>query len=126
MGRPVIAKTSQSKSKTTKAVGPERIVSSRDTRTERLNARLTSGDQILLAKVAAMEGLSVSAFVIQAARARAKALLRRRRLIRLSARDQKALIGALLAPSEPNAALVRAAASHADESRRRLAAVRAP
>lgn len=126
MGRTAITQASQSKSKRAKAVGPERPVSSRDTRTDRLNARLTSGDQILLAKVAAMEGVSVSAFVIQAARARAKALLRRRRLIRLSGRDQKALIGALLAPPEPNAALIRAAASHADESRRRFAAVPAP
>jgi uncharacterized protein (DUF1778 family) len=88
---------------------------SRRARTERLNARISSDDQILLAKVAGMQGVSVSTFVIQAARARAKALLRRRRLIRLSARDQKALISALLSPTGPNAALMRAAASHTHE-----------
>src|SRR5947199_7823092 len=90
-------------------------------RSERLNARITPGDQVLLAKVAGLQGVSVSTFVIQAARERAKALLRRRRLIRLSARDQKALISALLSPPEPNAALVRAAASHAREIARRAA-----
>src|SRR5262245_18915642 len=90
-------------------------------RSERLNARITPGDQALLAKVAEMQGVSVSTFVIQAARERAKALLRRRRIIRLSAGDQKALISALLSPPKPNAALVRAAASHARELARRAA-----
>ncbi len=90
-------------------------------RSERLNARITPADQVLLAKVAGMQGVSVSTFVIQAARARAKAVLRRQRLIRLSRRDQKALISALLSPPEPNAALVRAAASHARELKRRSA-----
>lgn len=88
-------------------------------RSERLNARIAPGDQALLAKVAGMQGVSVSTFVIQAARARAKALLRRRRLIRLSSRDQQTLIRALLSPAEPNAALARAAASHARELARR-------
>lgn len=88
-------------------------------RSERLNARITPDDQVLLAKVAGMQGVSVSTFVIQAARSRAKALLRRRRLIRLSSRDQKVLISALLSPAEPNAALARAAASHARELARR-------
>lgn len=46
-----------------------------------MNARITPDDQVLLAKVAGMQGVSVSTFVIQAARERAKALLRRRRLV---------------------------------------------
>jgi len=116
-----VRKPSKSKSKATEAreendanVGRPRLA-----RSERLNARITPDDQVLLAKVASMQGISVSTFVIQAARARAKALLRRRRLIRLSRRDQKALISALLSPAEPNAALVRAASSHARELARR-------
>src|SRR5258708_5188446 len=92
---------------------PESARQPRLARTERLNARIAAADQVLLAKVAAMEGVSVSTFVIQAARARAKALLRRRRVLRVSARDQQALIAALLSPPQPNAALRRAAASHA-------------
>ncbi|MGH7627635.1 MAG: DUF1778 domain-containing protein [Gemmatimonadaceae bacterium] len=111
-------KTLKSKSKPTeireKSVGRPRVA-----RSERLNARITADDQVLLAKVAGMQGVSVSAFVIQAARAKAKALLRRQRLIRLSARDQKTLIRALRSPAAPNAALVRAAASHAREVARR-------
>jgi uncharacterized protein (DUF1778 family) len=91
----------------------------RRARSERLNARITPEDQVLLAKVAGMQGVSVSTFVVQAARAKAKSVLRRQRLIRLSARDQKALISALLSPPEPNAALQRAAASHARELERR-------
>ena len=88
-------------------------------RTERLNARITPVDQALLTKVATLQGVSVSTFVIQAARARAKLLLRRRRLIRLSVRDQNALLSALLSTPAANAALVRAKASHADEVLRR-------
>lgn len=111
-------KTSRSKAK--KADGREaQVAQPRLARSERLNARITPDDHVLLAKVAGMEGVSVSTFVIQAARARAKALLRQRRLIRLSARDQKALIAALLSPPEPTAALVRAALSHARELERR-------
>lgn len=111
-------KTSKSKSKPAEA-REESVGRPRVARSERLNARITADDQVLLAKVASMQGMSVSTFVIQAARAKAKALLRRRRLIRLSARDQKTLIRALLSPAEPNAALVRAAASHAREVARR-------
>jgi uncharacterized protein (DUF1778 family) len=109
-----------SKSKSEAAVAQqERAAQPRLARSERLNARITADDQVLLAKVAGMQGISVSTFVIQAARARAKAVLRRQRLIRLTRRDQKALISALLSPPEPNAALVRAAASHARELERR-------
>jgi uncharacterized protein (DUF1778 family)/predicted GNAT family N-acyltransferase len=113
-------KTTRSKSKEIEARA-ESASRPRRARSERLNARITPDDQALLTKVAAMQGVSVSTFVIQAARARANALLRRQRLIRLSARDQKTLISALLSPAEPNVALVRAAASHARELARRSA-----
>lgn len=120
MGHAAAQKTSKSKSKARVTdVREGSLARPRLARTERLNARITSDDQVLLAKVASMQGVSVSTFVLQAARARAKALLRRRRLIRLSARDQKALIAALLTPAAPNAALVRAASSHAGELARR-------
>lgn len=111
--------------KTAKAKSKEPIAHQEQTprphlaRSERLNARITADDQVLLAKVAGMQGVSVSTFVIQAARARAKAVLRRQRLIRLTRRDQKALINALLSPPGPNAALARAAASHARELEQR-------
>jgi uncharacterized protein (DUF1778 family) len=111
-------KTSKSKS-TVVEVREENVGRPRRARSERLNARITAEDQLLLTKVASMQGVSVSTFVIQAARARAKALLRRQRLIRLSARDQKTLISALLSPAEPNASLVRAADSHGRELARR-------
>jgi uncharacterized protein (DUF1778 family) len=97
----------------------EQVARTRRARSERLNARITPDDQVLLAKVAGMQGVSVSTFVVQAARAKAKSVLRRRRIIRLSTRDQKALISALLSPHEPNAALVRASASHARELEQR-------
>lgn len=111
------------RSKSTEAEArEEQVTRARRARSERLNARITPDDQVLLAKVAGMQGVSVSTFVVQAARAKAKSVLRRQRLIRLSARDQKALISALLSPPEPNAALVRAAASHARELERRSTA----
>ena len=112
---------SKSKSKSTEVrdENEANVSRPRPGRSERLNARITPDDQALLAKVAGMQGVSVSTFVIQAARDRARALLRRRRLIRLSSRDQKALISTLLSQAEPNAALARAAASHARELARR-------
>lgn len=112
------SKKPKSKSKEADA-REEQVARVRLARSERLNARITPDDQVLLAKVAGMQGVSVSTFVVQAARAKAKSVLRRRRLIRLSVRDQKALITALLSPPEPNAALMRAAASHARELERR-------
>ncbi|MGH7617957.1 MAG: DUF1778 domain-containing protein [Gemmatimonadaceae bacterium] len=118
-------KTSKSKAKEADA-RQEHTGRPRLARSERLNARIAPDDQVLLAKVAGMQGVSVSTFVIQAARAKAKALLRRQRLIRLSRRDQKALISALLSPPEPNAALVRAGAWHGRELERRSAAELAP
>ena len=125
MRRVADRKTSKSKSKAAE-VRAESVGRPRVARSERLNARITADDQVLLAKVAGMQGMSVSTFVIQAARAKAKALLRRRRLIRLSVRDQKTLISALLSPAEPSAALVRAAASHARELTRRSTPELAP
>ncbi|HEY9517544.1 MAG TPA: DUF1778 domain-containing protein [Gemmatimonadaceae bacterium] len=110
------------KARTAQKVDKQRADRSRPARTERLNVRITPDEQALLTEGAGIEGVSVSAFVIKAARARARALLRRRRLIRLSDRDQRALIDALLSPPEPNAALVRAAASHAREAARRSTA----
>jgi uncharacterized protein (DUF1778 family) len=126
MGRNTSTKVSNPKPRPTDGGDQESADTPRAARTERLNARLTSADQKLLTKVASMQGVSVSTFVIQAARARANALLRRRRLIRLSTRDQKALMSALLSPPEPNAALVRAAASHAAEAARRSTTPLAP
>jgi uncharacterized protein (DUF1778 family) len=118
MRRAPVPKKSKSKSKEADA-REEQVTRARRARSERLNARITPDDQVLLAKVAGMQGVSVSTFVVQAARAKAKSVLRRQRLIRLSARDQKALISALLSPPEPNAALERAAALHARELERR-------
>jgi len=118
MRETAVRKTSKLKSKAADA-SEENVARPRLARSERLNARITPDDQVLLAKVAGMQGVSVSTFVIQAARAKAKAVLRRQRLIRLTRRDQKALISALLSPPEPNAALARAATSHARELKRR-------
>lgn len=119
MGRKPTDDSPEQKPSAVREAGAGYAVRSRPGRTERLNARITPDDQELLAEVAGMQGVSVSTFVIDAARARAKALLRRRRLIRLSARDQEALIAALLSPPAPNAALKRAAKSHAREAARR-------
>lgn len=119
MSRKPTKEPARPKTRAVKETGQAYSARSAPGRTERLNARITPDDQALLTKVAGMQGVSVSTFVIQAARARARAILRRRRLIRLSEHDQKALIAALLSPPEPNAALVRAARSHEREAARR-------
>lgn len=122
MSRSTTTESPKSKAGATRKARKQRAAHAQPARTERLNARITPDDQILLAKVAGMRGISVSTFVIEAARPRAKALLRRRSLIRLSARDQHTLINALLSPPEPNAFLRSTAASHTQESARRSTA----
>ena len=82
-------------------------------RAARLEARLTEDVKALLERAAALEGRSLSDFVIRSAAAHAEDVIRSR-AIRLSVEDTLFLMDLLANPPEPNAHL-RAAARRADQ-----------
>lgn len=78
-------------------------------RAERLEARVTREQKILLARAAALEGRSLTDFIVASAQDAAVETIARHELLKLSPRDQSAFVDALLNPPAPNDTL-RAAA----------------
>lgn len=76
---------------------------------ERLEARITSRQKELLIEAATVRGVSLSDFVVTSAQDEAVRVLEQNRILEVGRRDQAAFVEALLSPSEPNAALKRAA-----------------
>jgi uncharacterized protein (DUF1778 family) len=74
----------------------------------RLQIRVGSTDKSLLERAAAASHLNVSAFVLQAAAARAEEVLAERQRIRLSPEAAAAFGGALAGPSQVNERLAAA------------------
>lgn len=78
---------------------------------DRLEARLTPEQKELLQQAAAIEGTSLTDFVVRSAQRAAEQTVRGHAVLALTARESQAFVAALLEPSAPNAAL-RAAAEH--------------
>lgn len=76
---------------------------------ERLEARVTSGQKAIMQRAAALEGTTLTDFVVRSAQRAAEESIRMHGSIALSERESRALVEALLNPPEPNAALRRAA-----------------
>ena len=76
-------------------------VGPRPSRSERLDARLTSKQKEIIAAAAELHGQSLTQFVIHAAVRRARRVLRDEELVRLTDKDRAALVSALMAPPEP-------------------------
>ena len=74
--------------------------------------RLSPEQQALLARAAALEGRSLTDFVMASAQAAALATIQRHEVILLTARDSEAFAAALLRPPAPNAQLREAARRH--------------
>ena len=72
------------------------------TQEERLQIRVDPADKLLLERAAAASHLNVSAFVVQAAAAKAEEILADRSSIRLSAQAAAAFSEALERPAEIN------------------------
>ena len=72
---------------------------------ERLDLKLSAADKHLLAQSAAIEGVTMAAFVRLAARKRAADAIQRDQQITVSQRDFKAFHAAIARPFEPNQAL---------------------
>jgi uncharacterized protein (DUF1778 family) len=77
---------------------------------ERLDLKLSAADKRLFAQAAALEGLSMAAFVRLAAKQRAAESIQREQLLSLSQRDFRAFHAAIAEPFTPNPALQEAMA----------------
>lgn len=78
------------------------------TKDDRLQIRVNPTDKSLLERAAAAAHLNVSAFVLQAAAARAEEVLAERPIIRLSAHAATAFTEALAQPAQVNERLATA------------------
>ncbi len=78
---------------------------------ERLEARVTLAQKQLLQHAAALEGTTLTDFVIRSAERAAEQLIRDHAVLVLTARESQTFVETLLNPPAPNAAL-RAAAAH--------------
>lgn len=81
-------------------------------RSERVEARVTPEQKRLLERAAALEGRSLTDFVLTSAQAAAADTISRHELLRLAPSDQEAFVAALLNPPAPNEALRAAAARY--------------
>jgi len=79
------------------------------TRTSRLEARISPDMLSVVKRAAEIQGRSVSDFVVAAAQEAAQRTIEETAIIRLSIEDQRALADAILNPPEPNDALRKAA-----------------
>ncbi|MCB4801218.1 uncharacterized protein (DUF1778 family) [Methylobacterium brachiatum] len=71
-------------------------------RTDRLEARVTAEQKALVAHAAALEGRSITDFVLTSVQDAAKRAIAEHEVIQLSVRDSRAFVEALLAPREPS------------------------
>ncbi len=75
---------------------------------ERFEARLPVEQKAFLERAAALNGQTLTDFIISSAQRAAEQTVREREILVLSARDSQAFVESLLNPPEPNAALRRA------------------
>jgi uncharacterized protein (DUF1778 family) len=75
---------------------------------ERLDLKLSAADKQLFAQAAAIKGLSMAAFVRQAAKQRAAEAIQREQQLALSQREFTAFQAAISQPFSPNPALQEA------------------
>ena len=82
------------------------------TRSARLEARISSHALAVVKRAAQIQGRSVSDFVVAAAQEAAQKTIEKTQIIRLSVEDQRALAESILNPPKPAPALRRARKSH--------------
>lgn len=71
-------------------------------RGERLEARVTAEQKALIERAAALEGRSITDFVLASVQDAAKRAIAEHEVIRLSVRDSQAFVEALLNPRQPS------------------------
>ncbi|AGF53585.1 sll7031 (plasmid) [Synechocystis sp. PCC 6803] len=78
----------------------------------RLEARISPETKALMQKAAALEGRSLTDFVVASAQAAALKVIEQHQTLQLTIADSQAFVDALLRPSEPNSKLKKAALRH--------------
>lgn len=81
-------------------------------RSERVEARVTPEQKRLLERAAALEGRSLTDFLLSSAQAAAADTISRYQLLKLTPDDQQIFVAALLNPPAPNQALRQAVARY--------------
>jgi uncharacterized protein (DUF1778 family) len=87
-------------------------------RSERVEARVTPEQKRLFERAAALEGRSLTDFLLSSAQAAAAETISRHELLKLTAQDHEVFVAALLNPPVPNNVL-RAAAGRYKARRKR-------
>ena len=81
-------------------------------RGERLEARVTAEQKALIEHAAALEGRSITDFVLTSVQDAAKRAIAEHEVIQLSVKDSKAFVEALLNPREPSKKMRERAAAY--------------
>ena len=88
---------------------PRTDTAGKPTRSERLEARVSKQQKELFARAAALQGRSLTDFVVASAQQAAIETVRAHDALRLSERDRRAFVSALVAPPAPAKTLEQAA-----------------
>ena len=86
-------------------------------KTARLEARITAAQKALFEKAAALQGRSLTDFVVHSVQEQATQIVRAHELMTLSARDTQAFVAALLDVPEPGERLRQAASRYTQNQR---------
>ncbi|WP_122523082.1 DUF1778 domain-containing protein [Pannonibacter phragmitetus] len=81
-------------------------------RAERLEARVTTEQKALIEHAAALEGRSITDFVLASVQDAAKRTIAEHEVIRLSVKDSQAFVDALLNPREPGRRMKESVAAY--------------
>ena len=84
-------------------------------RTDRIDIRLTSAQKELLEHATALQGRTVTAFILASAEEAAHKAIKEHETVRLSERDREVFVDALLNPPRPSDHLRTAAATYLKE-----------
>src|SRR5690242_18150651 len=83
-------------------------------RSARLETRVTAEQKALIERAAALQGRTVTDFVLASAQEAARRAIEEYEVIRLSVRDSEAFVEALLNPREPSERMRRAVAKYTE------------
>lgn len=81
-------------------------------KTARIDARMPEAIHLLLQKAAALQGRTISDFVVSSARDAAEAAIAKHEIIQLSMSDQERFVAAIRQPVPISEAMVKAATNH--------------
>ncbi len=93
-----------------------REVKKKAVRSSRLEARIDSGQKALIERAAALQGCSLSNFIIASAREAAIKTIKEHEVIRLAGPDREAFVAALINPPRPTKKMREAARRYKKEA----------